>query len=1010
MNRPLRSPVARALFSSKLGRAARVVTEGSVPAGVEDGIPVSSENGIPVSLEDGVPVNMEDGIPVGAGGGTSGSLEKEFLGGSADGDPLRPGSGIPAEQARGTATGTEGSGFEKEGEALEEANGEVQRESLPGDRPKNEETAPNTKSVTEAESCSENANELSVIEPEQRSTEECPGEGTEPLAEPASQPHSYPGHSDQPSVAPLAECSVKKAELTEECPGEGTESLADPKSEPRSYSSEIDQPPVILLVEPPVETPDQAEQPGLCPSIVAPEGEAISGEEQPATSGQGLAEEAVSVSVFNGEPAGLTEEAMTVSVLNDWEPTAPGQGLTEEAVTASVTAEGAASNHETGHVLETSVPHHQKLAVSARQGPDASDLDELTVSTKEGSGSAPEVLALPFPVPELRALSGEAPKSPPPGPHSERVAPSVELCPDEEASLVADQEILVQSNQESPAVPCQDTQLPRSKEAPGVTTDEAPAAAEPEKPTDGPEELSEPEGIPPPEQSPEPAAAGGGVMGLFARMRARQAAVVAMLDSPVKSQPSPDPESAADGRLERPGDIPRERLEQPGIKEEGPGVKEEGCGVKEEEPEVRKEQPGGKEEHSRVRVEVETESRAESGDKEEGPGVHPRTENEGKKGEASDRGNQPGLELKREIEQSRDQSETEQRPGSASEEKELKGGEERNEAGSGSGDRSQDTDDPLGPENVTGGPDRAERSEAKEGADVRLSEVVSLPLAGFSLPETKDAKCVEVETSAEDPGNVVTVLGVSGPNETSPVASPGVKSPVSAAWEEAWFGTPVSKPGLAQPGAGLERTCLTEGKEQSPGDGTGGKETGRETQSTANEDAASVSLEPPTSADVSARRDDACESGDDVSSAPGVTAYGVDGAPKAQSGDSLSTEASSTGGFTPRASPARGGRGSGRKPSPKTPSPILSLAIPPFESPQTPVDEPRQTLESQFEDEAGKGEMDAQWDACVARFGGRKRTSPASLPQGPPGRRTPMRHSAEDLWSYLGEQTACFWL
>ncbi|GAQ79012.1 hypothetical protein KFL_000220460 [Klebsormidium nitens] len=984
-NRRPRSPVARALFASKLGKAARVhrevEDEGSAPAGVEDRIPVTLAGGVPATVEDGTPVTSIDESPAGAMGGMSDGSENRIVGEEA---PVGPESGLPVCQAGGMENGTEDgleeSGFDKEGSRLERKKDEVQKELSGSEQSLGEETGVISDRFR---SYSLGASEPSVIKPDQQPIEESPGDGTDSLAEAVIESQSYSKESEQPSVTPLAECSVTEPEPTEECPAEQTESLPEPGTEPQTYSGKTDQPSVPPMVKSPVENPEQVEQPGVIPST---------------TTVPALVAEAGSC---DGEPAadsgqGLADQAVTVSVFCDREPAGSGHGLAEEAVTKTEPAVGAAFDQNAGATSGENGSRPTKLAAVNQQDSGVSNQRELSVSTEGGSTSAKEVQAVP--VPELRAISVEAPESPTPETPSQGVASISERRSVQEASVVPDQGMPDVPTEQLPAVPSQESPISINQGAPDASSHEVPAVAEPEKPTARPEKPSEPEGIPPlgeatsggtagtererippPEKAPVPAAVSGGNPGLFARMRARQAAVEALLDSPVKLQPSPVPKSIVAGRLECPVDIPGEQTKQPGDElEQAEGGAEKG-----------------------------TEDIVESGKKEEEQGVKRTVSGENE--EEKDGEKQPGLEQEREDEQTgvRTGQKEEQPSGGPEEMEQLEAGEKGNEAGSQPGAGSpQDTDDSHDGERVMSEPDRAGRGKAEaEGADGGLqNEAVSSSVIETSLLDTDDSKC---GLSAKDSRDMVTVLKAREEKAFSPVPSPGVKSPVSAAWEEAWFGTPLSKAGGnkprtergTEPAAGTGRACLTEETEQSPEEETEGKETGGKTQGTFDEDAASVSTDSSVGADVSIRNDDVCGGGDDVSSA--VSAFGVDRAPVAQNADALLTEALSAGGFTPRASPARGGRGSGRKPSPKTPDPVLSLAIPPFVSPQTPVAEPRQTLESQFEDEAGKGEMDAQWDACVARFGGRKRTSPASLPRGPSGRRTPTRHSAEDLWSYL---------
>jgi hypothetical protein len=264
-----------------------------------------------------------------------------------------------------------------------------------------------------------------------------------------------------------------------------------------------------------------------------------------------------------------------------------------------------------------------------------------------------------------------------------------------------------------------------------------------------------------------------------------------------------------------------------------------------------------------------------------------------------------------------------------------------------------------------------------------------------STQESPEAVRLEAEPS--ESSSVTTEENKSNSNSvTSPggmsIGATSVNSPVSAAWEETWFGTPSrllnKRSGGRTVRKRVSKASLTEKRGVCTGENLkvlGSSEKGDGSSGLVGDVVVTGNL-----GDGGAAKELPLAGGN------------PDRAPVKQSEDGLQEKTLSE---QQPSAPEPSGQDVFRKLPPETPN-LLSLAIPLFLNPKTPGNEPRQALESQFNGQAEsvRDETEVLWDECLARVKGKRRSSPVlGQPRTPSGKRAPMRRSAEDLWGCGGE-------
>lgn len=467
---------------------------------------------------------------------------------------------------------------------------------------------------------------------------------------------------------------------------------------------------------------------------------------------------------------------------------------------------------------------------------------------------------------------------------------------------------------------------------------------------------------------------GAGASDLFARLRARQAAVEALLDSPLKAEASeqkkaPSEESARQGRdkqgekgqsdseVQRPETVQQEDAASQSAPQEE--VKREGKGLSS----LLKECGGESQSKELLFARL-----AEQG----GGGQ----ENEG----APDRDVQsPGALQKRAQNAERD--------------------------GTAADLFSVSVSDADASEGKAGASASIQATAEVEQEDLMASKsALPLPIPDQSPQHAtnkestqESPEAVRLEAEPSESSSVTTEENKSNSNSvTSPggmsIGATSVNSPVSAAWEETWFGTPsrllnkrsggrtmrnrVSKASLtAKRGVCTGENLKVLGSSEK-GDGSPGLV--GDVVVTGNLGDGGAAEELPLAGGNSDR------------------------APVKQSEDRLQDKALSE---QQGSASESSGQDVFQKLPPETPN-LLSLAIPLFLNPETPGNGPRQTLENQFNGQAEsvRDETEVLWDECLARVKGKRRSSPVlGQPRTASGKRAPMRRSAEDLWGCWGE-------
>jgi hypothetical protein len=467
---------------------------------------------------------------------------------------------------------------------------------------------------------------------------------------------------------------------------------------------------------------------------------------------------------------------------------------------------------------------------------------------------------------------------------------------------------------------------------------------------------------------------GAGASDLFARLRARQAAVEALLDSPLKAEASEQKEAPSEESARQGGDKQGEKG-QSNFEVQSPGTSQ------------RKEDAAARS----TRQEEEKREGKRLGDllKETGGDSQPKE-----------------VLFARLAEQ-----------GSGGQEKEgvpkldgqSSGASQKSAQIAEQGGKAADVffvsvSDADGSDGKAGGSARIQATaEVEQEQLMSAQSALTLPLLDQNLQHDtnrestqESPKAVRLEAEHSESSSVTTEENKSNSNSvTSPggmsIGATGVNSPVSAAWEETWFGTPSrllkKRPGERTMRNRVSKASLTEKRGVCIGEDLG--------------------------VPGSSEKGDGCsESAGDVV----VTGIGDGGAagelplaggdsdraPGKQSEDGLQEKALSE---QQQSDPEPSGQDVFQKLPLETPN-LLSLAIPLFLNPETQGNEPRQTLESQFDGQAEsvRDETEVLWDECLARVKGKRRSSPVlGQPRTPSGKRAPMRRSAEDLWGCGGE-------